>query len=288
MALGGGRGRLVRQLLTESVVLGFALAVSIITGVIFGLLPAFQVMKTSLRDSLSGSGRATKSGVRSRSILVVTEVALALVMLVGAGLMIRSFTRLMNVDPGFNSDHVLTLQMDIPPATIPTTVNHGAFESPAKRTCRPIGFSPRAERGDVMRLVLGQGMRLVVTGVAIGLAGAFVLTRFLRTLLFETGPTDPITFAGVSILLALVALLACYVPARRASRVDPIAFPHIRHGFADSCVATCCHPLRGFAVFDLYSVADRISRHGFADSPVATRRHPVPGFRANLNTILCC
>jgi putative ABC transport system permease protein len=80
-----------------------------------------------------------------------------------------------------------------------------------------------AQHIDVFRLIVGQGMRLAVAGVAIGLAGAFALTRFLRTLLFEIEPTDPITFGGVSILLALVALLACYVPARHASRVDPIA-----------------------------------------------------------------
>ena len=79
-----------------------------------------------------------------------------------------------------------------------------------------------AQRRDILRLILGQGLLLVVTGVGIGLGGAFALTRFLRSLLFKITPTDPATFIGVAILLVVVALLACYIPARRAMRVDPI------------------------------------------------------------------
>ncbi len=79
-----------------------------------------------------------------------------------------------------------------------------------------------AQRGDILKMIVGQGMLLVIVGVGIGLAGAFVLTRFLESLLFGVAPTDPATFAGVSLLLAAVALLACYLPARRATRVDPM------------------------------------------------------------------
>ena len=79
-----------------------------------------------------------------------------------------------------------------------------------------------AVRGDVLRMVLGEGLLLALTGIAIGVAGALALTRFLRSLLFEIKPTDPATFIAVAILLALVALLACYIPARRAMRVDPM------------------------------------------------------------------
>jgi len=79
-----------------------------------------------------------------------------------------------------------------------------------------------AQQRDVLRLVLGEGSRLTAIGVGLGLAAAFALTRLLSSLLFGVSASDPLTFAGVSILLALVALAACYIPARRASRVDPM------------------------------------------------------------------
>jgi putative ABC transport system permease protein len=79
-----------------------------------------------------------------------------------------------------------------------------------------------ASAGDVLKMVVGQGMLLVIIGVACGLIGAFLVTRVMASLLFNVSTTDPITFAGISLLLALVALLACYIPARRATRVDPM------------------------------------------------------------------
>ena len=79
-----------------------------------------------------------------------------------------------------------------------------------------------AQHRDVLRLVLAQGTRLTLLGVAIGLLAALALSRLLSTLLFAVSATDPLTFAGVAALLAAVALLACFIPARRATRVDPI------------------------------------------------------------------
>jgi putative ABC transport system permease protein len=79
-----------------------------------------------------------------------------------------------------------------------------------------------AQRRDVLRLVLSQGTRLTLLGVAIGVFAALAFSRLLSTLLFNVSATDPFTFAGVSCLLAMVALLACFIPARRATRVDPI------------------------------------------------------------------
>jgi putative ABC transport system permease protein len=79
-----------------------------------------------------------------------------------------------------------------------------------------------ANRRDVFRLVLGQGTRLAVLGIGFGIVAALLVTRLMATLLYGTSATDPLTFTAVSLLLALVALAACYIPARRATRVDPI------------------------------------------------------------------
>jgi putative ABC transport system permease protein len=79
-----------------------------------------------------------------------------------------------------------------------------------------------AQIKDVLRMVLGQGMKLTLIGIAIGLAGSFALTRVLKTLLFGVEPTDVTTFAVVSLALMGIALLACYIPARRATKVDPL------------------------------------------------------------------
>ena len=154
-ALGASRSRVVRQLLTESVllslaggtlglllsmwgvdlllaispanlprvdaisvdgrVLGFTLAVSLLTGIIFGLVPAVQASKPDVNEALKEGGRASSVGHnRFRSVLVVSEVALSLVLLIGAGLMIRSFVHLLNSSPGLNPENVLTLDVGLP------------------------------------------------------------------------------------------------------------------------------------------------------------------------------
>jgi ABC-type antimicrobial peptide transport system permease subunit len=82
-----------------------------------------------------------------------------------------------------------------------------------------------AERRDISRLVVRQGLRLVFAGLAIGIAAALILTRLLSSfsqLLYGVRASDPLTFAVISILLTSVAVLACYIPARRAMRVDPM------------------------------------------------------------------
>jgi len=161
-ALGAGRARLVRQLLTESLILGFAggllglllaywgvgalralapantprmdevhidpvvlaftFGVSLLTGLVFGLAPAWQVARTDLRETLNEAGRGTSAAGASlnlRAALVVSELALAVLLLVGAGLLIRSFNRLVDVSPGFQTQHLLTMELTLPEKTYP-------------------------------------------------------------------------------------------------------------------------------------------------------------------------
>jgi putative ABC transport system permease protein len=79
-----------------------------------------------------------------------------------------------------------------------------------------------AQTGNVLRMIVRQGMTLVMIGISVGLAGALAVTRVMTNLLWGVHPTDPITFAAISLLLAFVALLACYLPARRAAKLDPM------------------------------------------------------------------
>lgn len=101
---------------------------------------------------------------------------------------------------------------------------YGLLAYEVARRKREIGIRMAlgAQQSDVMRLVLGQGTALAVSGATVGFAAAFGVTRFLATLLYGVQPADPVTFTTVAILLAFVALAACYIPARRAMRADPI------------------------------------------------------------------
>ena len=79
-----------------------------------------------------------------------------------------------------------------------------------------------AQRADVLRLVVGEGMKLALIGAVLGLGGALALTRLLKTLLFDVSATDPLTFIVIAAVLIVVALLACWIPALRATKVDPL------------------------------------------------------------------
>jgi putative ABC transport system permease protein len=170
-ALGASRTRIIRQLLTESILLAvaggvagllvavwgvsslvslspdtiprvheigidvqvaaFTLLISLVTGVVFGLAPALQVSKPDLTDALKESGRTTAGAARNRlrSLLVVSEIALSLVLLIGAGLMIKSFARLNRVDPGFNPEKLLTMGVTLLRSKYPEDSRVAAFYS---------------------------------------------------------------------------------------------------------------------------------------------------------------
>jgi putative ABC transport system permease protein len=443
----------VKTIALDSRVLGFTILVSLLTGVIFGLFPALQASMFKPNETLKEGGRDSSSGNRGnrmRALLVIAEVAVSLVLLIGAGLLINSFLRLRNLDPGFNSQNLLTMRIVLPDLKYPDQAHRSAFytdliqrvealpgvksaavttnlplyrqgnstgveiegrpapppgqeiiittrvispkylttmgipllrgrqfgpeetakmpgaviisetmarrywpnEDPLGKRLTPgrnagpedwfqiIGiakdvkqfeltaaskpqmylpyvqadfFAPRdlvvktdvdpigmaatvrravweidkdqpvsniktmdeiaaesvarqrfsmlllaifagvalvlaavgiygvmsysvtqrrneigirmalgAQRSDVLKLTVGQGLKLVLVGVSVGLVGAFVLTRLMVSLLFGVGATDPGTFIGISVILVSVALIASYIPARRATKVDPL------------------------------------------------------------------
>jgi putative ABC transport system permease protein len=101
---------------------------------------------------------------------------------------------------------------------------YGVIAYSASRRIHEIGIRMAlgAERRHVLRLVVSGGLSLSVIGVGIGIAGAIALTHFMSSLLYGVKATDPLTFIAVSLILTGVALLACYIPARRAAKVDPM------------------------------------------------------------------
>ena len=170
VALGAGRLRLVRQFLTESILLAglggavglllavwgisiltafipdnisqakaitmdvevllFTLGISLLTGLIFGLAPALQASRFNLNETLKEGGRDSAAGSRGnriRGLLVIAEVAVSLILLIGAGLLVNSFLRLRNVDPGFRADNLLTMQIELPQLKYPDHARRTAF-----------------------------------------------------------------------------------------------------------------------------------------------------------------
>jgi putative ABC transport system permease protein len=101
---------------------------------------------------------------------------------------------------------------------------YGLLSYEVSRRTREIGIRSAlgAHQRDVLRLVIGQGICLALVGIAIGVTAALGVTRYLQSMLYGVRPSDPLTFMATAILLITVALLACYIPARRAAKVDPM------------------------------------------------------------------
>jgi putative ABC transport system permease protein len=120
----------LREMSVDATVLGFTIAASLLTGVIFGILPAIRMARTSVNSMLNdGGGKGTPAGgsQRARSLLLVGEVALALILLAGAGLLMRSFFKLSSIDPGFRPDHLLTMRLSLPDTQYDTAVKRANF-----------------------------------------------------------------------------------------------------------------------------------------------------------------
>ena len=160
-----------------------------------------------------------------------------------AAMLAATKTEIRNLDPDLPMYHVRTMEQQVNESLAQrrfSTLLLGLFASVAlalatigiygvmaylvNQGTRELGIriALGASQRNILTLVVRQGMMLAVSGVAIGLAAAFLLTRLMRSLLFGVEATDPITFAGISLLLATVTLLACYIPAHRAARIDPL------------------------------------------------------------------
>jgi len=193
-ALGASRGRLVRQFLTESLLLSaiggalgilladvlvrllvamsldylpraegvrldvpvvtFAIAVSIVASVIFSIVPVVAVSRDSLHDAVKGRGVTSSHERSSRGVLVAAELAIAVILLTGAGLLARSFWRLLNVTPGFRADHVLTVRLRVPddridasfyPELLERVAHRRGIQAAAVSDCMPTGFLAGAD-----------------------------------------------------------------------------------------------------------------------------------------------
>ena len=174
----------MNEICLDARALGFTLVLSLLSGLLFGSISALKY-----------------AGPR---------ISLALQ---SAGLMIRTFRALRAVEPGFtHPEHLQTMRIS------------GVISYAVSRRTHEIGIRMAlgAKPGDVPKLVVGRGLRLAVIGVGLGIVGALALTRFLSSLLYGVKPTDTVTFFVVSLLLAAVALIANYIPAQRATKVDPM------------------------------------------------------------------
>ena len=203
-ALGAGRGRLIRQLVTESLVLSlmggsiglllavlgtkllivsapqniprldairvdgtvlvFTVAITAVTGVLFGLVPARQMLNPDISSTLRENGRGAQRGAkhRARRVLVVAEVALSVMLLAGAGLLIRSFTRLMNVDPGFRTEHLISFALALPEAKYEKPTSQSAMIDAVMERIRAIPGVQSAGAGQGLPLT-GYGFSLSFT-----------------------------------------------------------------------------------------------------------------------------
>lgn len=236
LALGASRWRLIRQLLTESVllaalggivglllaawgvnllkafvpeeisqvkaimidtkVLGFTLLVSLLTGLIFGLFPAMQASSFNLNETLKEAGRDSSSGSRGnriRSLLVIAEVAVSLVLLIGAGLLINSFLRLSNVDTGFQASKVLTMQIALPQLKYPDQARRSAFYTdmiarvealPGVRSAAVANWIPLIRQGDSTGVSI-EGRPAPAPGEELIVVTRIISPHYLRTMGIE-------------------------------------------------------------------------------------------------------
>jgi ABC-type antimicrobial peptide transport system permease subunit len=276
----------VMELGVDGATLAFSAALAVACTAIFGAGPANRMVRTDLQASLKSGGHGTPGPrhQRMRAALMVGEVAISLILLVAAGLLVRTFNALQHVDTGFNPNRVLTMMTSLPdyryadaPAqgrffeaalerisqmpgvtsagfvnTLPfSTYNdntryvveggtppvfgvlalllatvgiYGVISYAVSQQTREFGLrlALGGSPGDVLQLVLRRGLSLVLAGAALGVVGALGVTRLMAGILYAVTPADVTTYLSVASGLILVGGLACFLPALRAMRVDPV------------------------------------------------------------------
>ena len=271
-ALGAGRTRIVRQLVTESVllsvagaavggalaawavdgivafgpkglprlddisvdgrVLAFSALVAIVTGLVFGLAPALHATKTELgqmlREGLRGSG-GRRGAQRTRSALVVTEMALAVVLLIGAGLLIRSFVKLLQVDPGFNTSHVLAFDVTVPQKKYPfdrdirrfaQQIRDGVMQIPGTKSIAVADASPLSAGGMHVTFDIGGRAPMPADKRMIAdirpVSSTYFSTMGIQLLRGRTFTKDEESFGPPPVLVVTQAFVKKYFPNEEA------------------------------------------------------------------------
>ena len=204
-------------------------------------LPAIVILSYQYWQQRYG-GSAAILGRRLRNLVVITEVALSFVLLIGSGLMIRSFIALQRIDLGYDPHNVLTFflqgsggaqpqersafmrELQGRLRALPGVGLYGVLSNAVRQRTAEIGvrMALGATPGSVFKLIVGHGLRLSAIGLAAGMVAAFKLTRAMTSMLVGVKATDPATFTAMAALFLIIAAIASGLPARRAAHVDPL------------------------------------------------------------------
>jgi putative ABC transport system permease protein len=187
--------------------------------------PVPEIYTSYLQDPFAGMSYVVRSSVEAESLAPAVREVVAQIDKAQPVAEVREMERIVSevaAQPRFNT---LLLGLFAGVALLLAAAGiYGVMSYSVAQRTHEIGLRMAlgAQTRDVLRLVVGQCLKLTAVGLALGLAGAYALTRVMATLLYGVGPTDPSTFAGGALLLMAVSLLACYLPARRATKVDPM------------------------------------------------------------------
>lgn len=270
LAMGAGRLRVFRLMLTESVllallggaagvllawwgadvlvalaprsiglkagidgrVLGFTLAISVISGMLFGVAPALESIRGDGHELMKRAENLAPPRLqflRGANLLAIAEVALALSLLIGAGLMIESFWRILRLNPSFPMREQMRFEAVLLAVFAAITLSL-ATSGVYAVTCQTVGRRSReisirmalgARQSEVVRMVAGHALLLVAIGSGVGLITGLFAARALASLLYGVSATDISIVLAVSAILAVAAVPAGYFPARAASKIEP-------------------------------------------------------------------